>query len=83
MPRLSYGLETLILSKPEMTSLEDHYKHSLRQIQHLPKATATPALYLLMGVPPMEAQLHIRIINFLASALRRPQSIEYRLIERN
>ena len=77
MPRLSYGLETLILSKPEMSALKDHYKVNLRLMQHLPKATATPALYLLMGVPPIEAQVHIRTLNLLASALKRPESIEF------
>ena len=65
-----------------MSALEDHYKLNLRHMQHLPKSTATPALYLLMGVPPMEAQVHIRTLNFFASALKRPESIEYRLIER-
>lgn len=42
---------------------------SLRYIQHLPTSTAIPALHLLLGVPPVEAQLHIRTLTFFRSAV--------------
>lgn len=52
VPRLIYGLEALILTKPEMDSLELSHRTSLRHIQHLPKSTATASVYLLIGTPP-------------------------------
>ena len=81
-PQLVHGLESLILTAPDNVKLEDFFKANLRYIQHFPKCTAIPALYLLMGVPPVEATIHIRTITFFASALRRPNSVEYKVIER-
>ena len=82
MPRLMYGLEALVLSPKEVTTLEDYYLVSLRAVQVLPKATARPASYLLLGVLPLEAQWHINTLVFFASALRRPGSIERDVIQR-
>ena len=83
IPRLCHGLETLILSGQELATLEDFFRRNLRNIQHLPKSTATPALYLLSGFLPLKALLHIRTLTFFTSTLRRgEQSIEFRLIER-
>ena len=48
---------------------------------HFHKATATPAIYLLMGVPPGEAQVYIFTITLFTNVLRHGESIEYRLIE--
>ena len=33
-------------------------------IQHLPQSTTNCALYLLLGVLPIEAQIHIKVLNF-------------------
>lgn len=82
LPRLTYGLEALILVKPDLVALEEYYRTSLRIMQHLPKSTAMPALYLLMGVPPIEALVHIRTITFFTNILRRTGSIERNLVER-
>ena len=82
MPRLTYGLEALRLSSTETIALEEYYRRNLRSIQHLPKSTAKPAVYLLMGSPPVEAEIHIRTITFFTNALRRPESLEYQLIHR-
>ena len=82
MPRLMHGLEALVLKDSDITKLEDYYRRSLRAIQGLPKSTAIPAIYLLIGIPPLEAQLHIKILCFFASALRRADSLEYQVIQR-
>ena len=82
VPKLIYGLEALILSKPDLNNLEMFHRNSLRHIQHLPKSTAVPAIYLLLGAPPIEALIHIRTLTFFATILRREESIEYELIER-
>ena len=82
MPRFSYGLEALLLSPKEVTRLEDFYRSNLRAIQVMPKSTATAIIHLLLGVPPFEAQLHISTITFFTNALRREDSLEYSVIQR-
>lgn len=82
MPRFSNGLEALLLTHKETTRLENFYRSNLRSIQAMSKATATAIIYLLIGTPPFEAQLHIKTITFFTSALRREDSLEYAVIQR-
>ena len=63
-PTLIHGLEALILSTTDFKELEDSYRTSLRYIQHLPMSTAKPAIYLLLGCPPVEAQVHMCMLTF-------------------
>ena len=81
-PRLTYGLEALILSPVDIKSLEEYYRSNLRAILHLPKSTGVEALYLLAGQAPIEAQIHITTLTFFANALRREGSIEAQVIQR-
>ena len=45
LPRLLYGLETVILLQKDIDSLNDFHKDMLRRIQHLPQRTALPIVY--------------------------------------
>ena len=63
LPILLYGLEALILRDNEIACLEKYHRQVLRQIQHLPPSTASSDVYLLSGVLPVEAFIHIRILN--------------------
>ena len=80
-PRLISGLEAIVISKKEMNLLEDFFRKNIRLLQVLPKATATPAIYLLMGIPPIEAQIHIKTICFFVNIVRRKHTLEYDLIQ--
>ncbi len=82
MPRLDNGLEALVLTRKDTTTLEDYYLQNLRSLQLLPRSTATPAVYLLLGVPPFEAQVHVKTLTFFMNSLRRCNSLEYELIQR-
>jgi len=82
IPTLIYGLESLILSTEDFRLLESFYKSTLRRLQHLPENTATPAIYLLLGCIPLEGQIHIKVLTFLGSILRRPGTVEHDLIKR-
>ena len=75
-PCLTYGLEALCLSENDMAKLEGFYKKTLRQIQHLPQSTGTPACYLLLGTLPIEATIHIRTLCMFGAILRRQGSVE-------
>ena len=69
IPTLLYGLEALIVSDNELETLAKFHRKALRQLQHLPTSTGIPALYLMLGVPPVEALLHIRTLTFFRSAM--------------
>ena len=81
-PRLIYGLEALCLSPPELCTLEEYYKNNFRQLQFLNPTTAKVAVYLLIGILPIEAQIHIKTLTFYANILRRQNSLEREVIER-
>jgi hypothetical protein len=65
-----------------VAKVEDFYRSNMRALQHLPKSTANAAVYLLLGVPPLEAQLHIKILTFFMNMLQHPDSLEAAVIQR-
>ena len=67
LPRLLYGLEILCLTKTQIQILERFHIGTLRAIQTLATRTAKPAVYLLLGVLPVEAEIHKRKLTFLHS----------------
>ena len=82
MPRMTYGLECLTLSSGHFQPLEIYYRELLKDIQHLPTATANPACYLLIGAIPVEAHVHIKTLTLFGSIMRREDSLEYEVFER-
>ncbi len=44
-------------------------------------ATANAAIYLLVGVKPMERQLHVRLLNLVANTSLRTGSLEREILE--
>ena len=69
-PRLLHGLEATVLLKKDLAILDSFYKKLLRQVQGLPEATASEAIYLLIGTIPIEAVLHNRILSLFGSITR-------------
>ena len=82
IPILTYGLEAVILQEVDYRELETFYKTLLRQIQHLPESTATPAIYLLLGSITLEGLIHIKMLTFFGSVLRREGSTDNQVIKR-
>ena len=82
IPRLTYGLEALNLTHVEIKHLEKFYLEQLRYVQYMHKTTANAAVYLLIGLLPIQAQLDIKILCFFVSMLRRTSSIERKVFER-
>ena len=70
VPRLLYGLEAVVLSNSEVEELSSYHRSLLRQIQSLPKYTAVEAVYLLLGTLPLEAEIHIRVLNLYGAICR-------------
>jgi hypothetical protein len=65
IPRLLYGLETLNLKNKDMTTLFIFHLSTLKPLQSLPIRTANSAVYLLLGILPIFAELHKRQLSLL------------------
>jgi hypothetical protein len=63
-PVLMYGMELIIPKTTALEQLERYQKKLLKQLLSLPPNTPDPAVYLLSGTLPVEAQLHIQALNF-------------------
>ena len=70
LPRLLYGLETVILLQKDIDILNDFHKDVLRRIQHLPQRTALPVVYGLVGLFPIEFELHRRQFTLFGNIIR-------------
>jgi hypothetical protein len=63
-PVLMYDMELIIPKTTALEQLERYQKKLLKQLLLLPPNTPGPAVYLLSGTLPVEAQLHIRALSF-------------------
>jgi hypothetical protein len=70
LPRLLSGVETIILNQAELDALEGFHRKTLRQIQNLPPRTAIPAIYILTGALPIEAEIDKRKLSLLGAIAR-------------
>ena len=59
-----------------MKLLEQFYRTTLKDILHLPDSIANVACYLLLGILPIERQLHAKSLNLCGSIIRRVASVE-------
>ena len=72
VPRVIYGLETLLLKKQDFDNLERFQRKSFRQIQGLPDKTSNSITLALLGVLPLETVIHKNTLNlFMARTLYR------------
>lgn len=79
LPRLFYGLESLIISEKQKKTLDEFYKGILKQIQSLPQRTPNEAPYILFNTIPAEGLLDIRTLTFLGKILSDEDSILYQI----
>ena len=82
VPRILYGLEVSMISQKDVKKLEQFQNKCLKQLQHLPDRTANVACNALMGIIPMEIQIHKNILNLFIGILHSPNSVEYRIAMR-
>lgn len=83
LPILTYGLEILIPSGKPFDTLQLFYKRLLKQLLSLPQNIADPAIYILSGLLPMEAMIHLKCLTLFGNITRSSRnSIEWRLAER-
>ena len=68
-PILTYGLEAVVMTKADFNMLATYQREVLRCIMHMPKSTAIPAIYFLLGLLPVEGRIHIQVLSLLRSVL--------------
>jgi hypothetical protein len=81
-PKVIHGLETVQLNNKEIHLLEAFEIKLLRQIQSLPDRTASVAIYILLGIPPITSIIEKNAINLFMNILRDPDSVEHLVITR-
>ena len=79
VPRLLYGLEATQVLQKDISDISLYYKWLLKQTQHLPDKTADAAVYLMLGKPPIQAEIHRRIFTIFGSIARNYESVENQL----
>ena len=82
VPRCIYGLETLIFKKSHLEALERYHRKTLKQLLSLPDRTANEAVYLLAGIPPITALLHMKTLNLMGAIARSPDSMLHQIGQR-
>ena len=69
-PVLLYGMELLLPSSKPLEQLELFQKRILKQILSLPMSCPDPVVYILTGILPIEAQIHIKALTFFNNVCR-------------
>lgn len=81
LPRLLTGLEAVVISSGEIEPMEVFQRKVLRELQHLSDRCANVALYMLTGILPIEAQLHVKILTMFGAILRNQDSQAGKLVK--
>lgn len=82
LPILLHGLETLILSKKQLQTLEQFHRCTLKRLQTLPTRLSNSMTYLLFGLAPVEAYIDRRIFNLLGRIANQPGSTLHDVLTR-
>ena len=73
LPVLLYGLKLILPQGPQLEQLEIAQKRLLKQILALPSSMADIAVYILSGILPIEAQMHIRSLVLFNNVCRQTE----------
>jgi hypothetical protein len=83
LPILLYGMELLIPSSKPLEQLEMFQKRMIKQLLSLPTRCPDPAVYILTGILPIEAQIHLKALVFFNNVCHQDESsIEKKLAVR-
>ncbi|KAK3088117.1 hypothetical protein FSP39_014918 [Pinctada imbricata] len=82
LPRATYGLESVKLTRKDIENIEKYQRGLLRQLQSLPDRCANIPVYTLLGAKPIEVVLDIRRLSFFTNMIRQKDNIEFKVISR-
>ena len=82
-PVLLYGMEVLIPKGKYLEQLTKFQKKMIKQLLSISSNTPDPAIYILTGLLPIEAQIHIRALTLFVNVCRQDEAcIEKQLAKR-
>ena len=81
-PVLLYGMALLLPSSKPLEQLELFQKRILKQILSLPMSCPDPAVYILAGILPREAQIHIKPSRSSITSVLRAKKTQKKLARR-
>ena len=76
------GLELILPQGPQLEQLEIAQKRLLKQILALPNSVADIAVYILTGILPIEAQIHIRALGLFNNVCRQAEDSSEKALAR-
>ena len=76
LPAFIYGLDTIPVNTTDLDRLETKYRGVIRNLQSLPSSTATPAIYLTIGLLPAVAERDLEIMGLLGQLAQCPRDIQ-------
>jgi hypothetical protein len=82
IPRSLYGIEVLNYTNTDILKFERLQLQICRQIQGLPNRTANAAVYILLGLEPIQSVVDKLLLTFFGCIIQDEDSIEYRIVER-
>ena len=82
LPRMTYGLEVMVIRKKDMDQMENMQRKIIKQIQGLPTQAANTAAYVLIGAIPVQLVIERNMLSLLMNILRCNTSVEYQIIKR-
>jgi hypothetical protein len=78
-PVLLYGSELWALKPKHLDQLEKFQLKKLRCIQNLPDRTANVAVLGLLGIRPVEAEIHIKVLGLFRNVIDSEENIEHQI----
>lgn len=82
LPILIYGLDVLLPNDSELKPASELHRKLLLQLCSLANNVALPTPYILAGMLPLQAIVHKRALMFLFNLIKRRESLERKIVER-
>ena len=83
LPVLSYGLEIVLPLGKNMECLRMYFKKLLKQLLSLPNNIADISIYILSGLLPIEAEIHLKVLSLFGNITQvKRSSVEWKLADR-
>ncbi len=82
-PVLTYGLNIISLTQKVLQIAENFQIKMLKQLLGLPNNTPATAIYILTGLPPIEAVVDRDTLTMLGNIARNPATVEHELLQRH
>ena len=82
LPILLHGLEILLPTDAQLKEAIEFLEDTVRALLSLPGSVANPAVYLLSGLLPIQAKIHLKALALYSSIAADSLSLEWRIAER-